>query len=749
MLTTTATRGEEDQAASANAADDLILEEMRDRYLLWLQQDAEFLKNSDEELEFGAGDHWQDKEGGRDVRQELQSKGRSAMTIDLLNPSIELVVNPMRINKPMPKFMPVGEGAQQATADVRQGLYRNIDRESRAAVARETAHDFAVRCGRGYYQVLIEDEEGLNFDKRIRIQRIDDLGVVMMDQTCIEPDYSDAEWGGIWDDLSKREFRNQYGDIVDNLDTAGISLPEPDRDPWFKSNSIRRLVYFRRNWFTNTVAKLPDVDPRTNRPYLDQAGKPIKFLLIEEARARGIQPVSVLKKRDYKIQRFEASGTQILRRMDWPGKWIPIIVMVGREVFRGRRKKKIHSGMIRPAMDVSRVHNFAESRLIDEVALSPLPHMMAAAGQLDPSQQKIVNEINIHPWSVVEYTLKHAPDGTQIPRPEWVSPSPNLGAVVQAAAHAKDNLQRVLNTYSPQLGQMQADQSGRAIREVKDQGDISHAAFPDNATRALLHEARIVNDLMDYVYSDARAITITEPDDNTKRVLINQEYTDQETGERVHHLFGAGKYDVAMGTEQAYPTRLAEAADKLLDMAKVIPALNTQAPDLLVQAIGLPGLLGQKIADRLRPPGIDDKNPLPPIAQQKLAQMQKMIQMLVQEMNQMSELIKQKRLELGSNEKIAIIKAWAALVAADFKYGSEEAQLQFKAALDLMGQRAQQLDSNPETANPEPTPPAGAAPAPSPGAPAPGAPAPSGPPNQPGPGAPPSQLAPPAPGGQQ
>jgi CheY-like chemotaxis protein len=735
MLTTTATRGEEDKAAAPNAADDLILSEMRERYLLWQDQDEEFLKNSDAELEFGAGEHWKDTDGrggSRDVRQELQSKGRSAMTIDLLNPSIELVVNPMRINKVMPKFMPVGEGAQQATADVRQGLYRNIDRESRAPVARETAYDFAVRCGRGYYQVLIEDEPGLNFDRRIMIQRIDNLGCVMIDQTCIQPDYSDAEWGGIWDDLSKREFKNEYGDLVDDLDVSGISLPEPTRDPWFKANSVRRLVYFRRVWFTNTVAKLVPgyVDPITQ--------KPKSFALLRDVPIEAV--VTTMKKRDYKIQRFEASGTQILRREDWKGRWIPIVVMVGRELFRGRFKKKLHSGMIRPAMDVSRVHNFAESRLIDEVALSPLPHMIAAAGQLDPTQEAIVNTINVHPWSVVTYTLKHAPDGTPIPRPEWVSPSPNLEAVVQAAVHAKDNLQRVLNTYSPQLGQMQSDQSGRAIREVKDQGDISHAAFPDNATRALLHEARIVNDLMDTVYSDARAITITELDDNTKRVLINQEYTDEQTGETINHLFGAGKYDVAMGTEQSYPTRLAEASDKLLDMAKVIPALTTQAPDLLIQAIGLPGLIGQKIADRLRPAGIDDKSPLPPVAQAKLAQMQKMIQMLSGEVGHLAQIIKEKRLEIAGKEKVAMIAANATLIAADFKYGSEEAQLQFKAAIDVMNQRVAQLDTSPETANPEATPPAGAAPPAPPPAGAPAMPpGPGGPgPGAPGPGAPPA-----------
>lgn len=730
MLTTTATRTEADPAASAEAGDNLILQEMRERYLLWQDQDSEFLHNSDEELEFGAGDHWHNEEDNKDVRKELQSKGRSAMTIDLLNPSIELVVNPMRINKPMPKFMPVGEGAQKATAEVRQGLYRNIDRESRAAVARETAHDFAVRCGRGYYQILIEDEEGLNFDQRIRIQRIDDLGATMIDQTCIEPDYSDAEWAGIWDDLHPREFRNQYGDIVKDLDVGGVSIPEPEREIWFNAtkNVIRRLIYYRRLWFTVEVAKL---EPG----HTDAQGRPVTFLKRADAEAQGLKIVATKKKRDYRIQRFEASGSQILRRMDWPGRWIPLVVMVGREVFRGRRKKKIHSGMIRPAMDVVRVHNFAESRLIDEVALAPLPHMMAAEGQLDPTQQALVNSINTHPWSVITYAVKAGPGGQPLPAPAWVSPSPNLAAVVAAAAHAKDNLQRVLNTYSPQLGQMQSDQSGKAIREVKDQGDISHAAFPDNATRALLHEARIVNDLMDHVYSDVRAITITEPDDNTKRILINQEYTDEQTGEKFHHIFGSGKYDVAMGTEQAWPTRLAEASDKILDMAKVVPGLTEKAPDLIVEAIGLPGLLGQKIADRMRPPGYDDKNPLPPVAQQKISQMQTMVGMLTKEIGHLTDIINQKRLELGSAERQVLLKIMGTLIAADFKYGSEEAQLKFQAFVEMMKQRNAELQADEETANPEenkpPAPAAQLSLPPAPGGPAAGAmppPAPAAPP---------------------
>jgi hypothetical protein len=719
MLTTTATRGQEDKAGKSNAADDLICEEIRERYNEWQARDAEFLANSDFELEFAAGNHWKDPESKGDTRKDMQNLGRSAFTIDLINPSVELVVNQTRINKRSAQFIPVGDGSDKATAEVRQGLYRNIERESRAAVARETAYDYAVRVGRGYYRVLIEDEPGLNFDKRVMIRRIDDLHAVAIDLNCIEPDYSDAEWGMIWDDIPLRQFRADHGDRAD-LDTSGASLPEHDRKIWYPGGRIRRLEYYRRLWFTVRIAKLPDgvLHPVTGKQYCLAKDVP-----------PGVEPAAFINKRDYKMQWFQASGTQILDRDDWAGRWVPIIVVVGREVFRGSQLGKIHSGMIRPAMDVSRVHDYMESRLVDEVALAPLPHMFAATGQLSEGQETIVKQINRHPWTVVTYTPKHAPDGTQLPRPEWVSASPNIGAVVQGAAHAKDNLQRVLSTYAPQLGLIQGDQSGKAIREVKDQGDLTHAAFPDNLTRAQLHEARVVNDLMDTVYSKPRAVTISQIDDTTKQVLINQKYVDDGTGEEKEHLFGSGKYDVALAIEQSYPTQFREASAKLLDMAKVIPDLPVKAPDLLVQAIGLPGMLGEKLKTRLKPAGVDDNDPLPPSARAKLDQMQQVIQHMSDAMKLDAELISQKRLELGSAERQTMMKVWGALIIEDMKYGSQEAQLKYKSMVDAIKIRLAQLQGSPETANPEPGPPAGsAAPAAAPEAGAPAMLPPGGPP---------------------
>jgi hypothetical protein len=55
-----------------------------------------------------------------------------------------------------------------------QGLYRRIEVESRANLARSWAFERAVKAGRGYYRVITErDPDGGDpFDQRIVIKRI-------------------------------------------------------------------------------------------------------------------------------------------------------------------------------------------------------------------------------------------------------------------------------------------------------------------------------------------------------------------------------------------------------------------------------------------------------------------------------------------------------------------------------------------------------------------------------------------------
>lgn len=642
-----------------------IVAEMRQRYMDWEIADAEFMKNAERHLDFLGGDVWTDWDNnGTDVRKDLWTKGRTAIDIDLISPAVDLVVNQVRINKPTANFIPIAEGADQATADIRQGLYRNEDRECNAATARETAYQLSVSCGRGYARVMIEEEEGLNLDRRTALRRITDLHSVAYDTACMEFDCSDMEWGMFFEDVPLDLFRAQYGA---EPDATGIGLPETMRAPWFKKGFVRMVDYYRKVWTMRKIAKLPEGATLDGKSYCYLENLPV-----------GVSPVAIGSKRKCKVEWFKMTGAGILEIPEWQVPYIPLVVYIGREKIRGT-KPKIHAGMVGPAIGVSRVHNFMESRLVDEVALSPLPHMQSAVGQFTPAQEQLVNTINSHPWANVQWTPVHDDSGTLLPAPQWVSPSPNVESVVVGAAHAKDNLNRILNTFAPQLGQIQGDQSGKAIKEVKNQGDIVHAAFSDNLDRALLYEARVRNALMDWLYTDERAITITQADDTQKQVLINKEFTDPDTGDTVHHLFGQGKYGVAVTTGPSYPTQAAEDNEKILRFSEVNPEVNMKAGDLVAKSLGLSMGMGDKIAERLAPPGAD-KN-LPPGIQAIMQQGQQQIQFLTGLVQELKNEIQSKSMETASKERIAALNGRVQIALGILKAGSSGSELQLQAEL--------------------------------------------------------------------
>lgn len=676
-----------------------VVTELHQRITEWRASESEFLTNSEIELEFLSGRHWIDNVAGqaRDRQQELWAIGRSAFTIDLLTPSVDLIVNQIRINKTTPVFVPLSNGATARTAEVRQGLYRQIDRQSKGAVARETAYQLAVSVGKGYWKVVIEDEDGPSLGRRIAIRRIDNLYSVAIDPTCAQFDYSDASWGYTFDDLWKDEFVSTYGDLGDvSLDVTGQDMlpDEVARNWWYPKDKVKVGEYWRRVWRRREAWRIRD--PEAQSGYSD--------VWADEAPTDAQVILSKQKMDDY-LEWRKITGSQTLEKRIWPGRLIPIIVCIGREVFRGK-KPKIYSGLVKPGMDPSRINDYMTSRTVDEVALSPLPHMFSATGQLNPDQKRKVAEINKHPWSNIEHTVIEDGAGRALPPPFWASPSPNTAAVVQAKEVSKDDLQRVLNTYSPQLGRQQGDQSGNAIRQIKDSGDVSHAAFPDNYERACNYEGEVVNELMDYVYTDKQAITITNLDMSTEQVLINQEYVDKKTGKTVSHIFGSGKYGIAVSTAPKFASQMKERVSEIMQLAGAIPAEIVKVMDLLVEDMGVPGW--QRYADRWRPPGFNSGEDGPDAAQltqivqqyeQQAQQADALIKQLLAKVQQLGSQQMTKFLEIASKERIAAANNMANILAAEAKAGNMGAHSVLMAQIEvILKQLDQALDVQTATA---------------------------------------------------
>lgn len=648
-----------------------IAQELRGRINEWQTADGEWLRNARFELDF-LDNHFLAEENGHDKGREMEEIGRSAFCIDMLGPSIDLMVNQARVAKISANFIPIAEGADQATADIRQGLYRNIERVSKAAIARETAYQLAVSVGRGYERVIIEDEPGPTFQKRIGIQRVDNIESIALDPTCLDFNYADAAWGYAFEDIWKQDAEQRHGEDLSEhggLDLMGIALTDSEREIWFPKDKIRIGEYWRKVWKRREVWRLSDGRE------MWQSEVPAGAVLADDG-----QP-NVKMKMDYYFEWRLMSGTQTIERRIWPGKYIPIIVFIGREVFRGRRSK-IHRGMIRPAIAPSRIYDVMFSRMVDEVGLSPLPHLFAPEGSLSPEQEKKVSEINRHTWAVITYTLKKDDQGQYAPAPQWRNATADIGAIVQACKMAQDNLDRVLNTYAPNRGQAIADQSGKAIREIKDSGDLAHANLPDNYNRSIIHEATVVNDLMDFVYTNRQAITITHPDEKTARVIINGEYQDEKSGKIKQHLFGAGKYGVTITAGQSYPNQQRQTAAMLMDLTKNFAGPMQKVLYLLGDDLGIPNWA--KYKQVLAPPGVKegDDGPSPQQLALQIQQMDETAQQahaiivkLIARVNELGDKNITERMKIASNERIAAARDRTDIVVGDMK-ATHEANLE-------------------------------------------------------------------------
>jgi hypothetical protein len=143
-------------------SDDDILAEARAAFELASDAEAENRREALDDLRFARlGEQWPEK-----VRQERALEGRPCLTINRLPAFIRQVANDARQNKPAISVHPVDGVADPETAEVMNGLIRHIEQSSDAEVAYDTALDFAVTSGVGYFRINTRYSEGRNLDSR-------------------------------------------------------------------------------------------------------------------------------------------------------------------------------------------------------------------------------------------------------------------------------------------------------------------------------------------------------------------------------------------------------------------------------------------------------------------------------------------------------------------------------------------------------------------------------------------------------
>jgi hypothetical protein len=645
----------------------------RTRFKIVVEAESELRADQLEDLEFVSSEQWPG-----DIQNQRSLEGRPCLTINRLPQFIRQVTNQQRASRPAIQVNPKGGGATLKTAQILQGLVRDIELQSDADVAYITGADYQAKIGRGFWRVVTEYAEDPNsFDQVIRIRRIRNPFTVYMDPGIQRVDAGDAKYCFIVEDLTKEEFQARFGDDTASLtEFASIGDQAP---VWLPNGGIRIAEY----WYTEDETEtLLDIEVLPNPSIPDDMGS--RFKVIESAiDLKALPPHRIVNSRERKVTKVYMAlinGVSVLTGnkdktagTEWPGQWIPIIPVIGEEIDLNGRVD--YRGMVRDAREPQRAYNFWISCATEAVALAPKAPWVMAAGQ-DEGFETMWDQANVKNFSRLIYKPVTLNDQLA-PPPTRQTLEPAIQAIVTLIRQADNDLKATMGFYDASLGNSGPEQSGKAILARQKQGEIGNSNYLDNLGRAIRQTGRVVVNLIPKVLERAQVVRIVGHDDKPKLVQhapggVLPEGTElpEDVAEGDIYDLTHGEYDVSISTGTSWESKRQEAVAQMGELIKSNPALAQVIGDLWVGNMDSPW--AQEAAKRLKkaiPPNLLDPEeggqaPIPPEVQQQLEQLGQQVQQLSMALEEAQKTIDAKKEQMAAQTQIAQIDSQAQIQRA-------------------------------------------------------------------------------------
>lgn len=613
-----------------------------------------------EDTRFAMGDSdnlWQWPEA---MAKDRSINQRVVLTVNVTAQHCGQVINNIRQNRPASKVSPVDDYGDKRTAEILEGLLRNIKAASGADEAHDNAAEHAVYGGEGYWRIRTDYVSYDSFDQDIIIDAIPNPNLVYVDCYARKADRSDAEWGFIFEDVSKEEAKRDHPGI------EPASWAQDSTSGWVQENTVRRAEYFYCTYADDTLCLMPD------------GSTALKSDLAPEQH-RLIVNIRPTKKKQWKWCLLVGGEDKPVDEKDWPGAYLPIITVVGKELnIDGEILRK---GLVRDLKDTGRMINYAYSETVQSLALQNKVPYMAAAEAIQ-GYENIWQSANRENLAYLPFNA-YDDSGNPLPRPERQPGNTLATAQVQLLQLSTDEMRAASGQNNASFGIKSEASSGVGIQRLKVQGETATFHFPDNLARALRYEDIVLIDLVQKVFDTRRVVRVLGLDGKASVATLDpsmpQAYAEQQAQmNEIAKIFNPslGRYDVVIDTGPSFQTQRQEGADRMIQLTQANPALMQVAGDLVMRAQDFP--MSEQLADRLAktlPPNLlDDKQQqIPPQIQQQFAQMQQGLEQMSQALQaadgRVQELEKGEQLDfakhretLAAQERIAQAK-----IAADLE----------------------------------------------------------------------------------
>jgi hypothetical protein len=604
-------------------------------------------ENRDESLDdfenlIGVG-QWPDE-----IRREREEDGRPCLTINRLPQFVRQVTGDIRRMNPAIKVLPGDNESSQETAEIIEGLTRQIQTESDASSVYEWAAECAAACGIGWFRIITDWSDDASFTQEIRLEPIKNPLAVYFDPVSEKTTREDAQYLFITSKMRIAEFEGQY---------PGFSVVDAEHDAqvegisnWYNQDTVVVAEYYWKEPVEKTIHLL--VDGRT----------------VEEL-PQGMTAVRSRKVQSHKVMWAKVSGKDVLEGpTEIPSRYIPVVCVPGEEWMVGDRVYR--SSVIRFAKDPQRLYNYWRSAQTELVALQPKAPFLVTAKQV-AGLETYWNEANNSNRPYLPYN----PDEKAANPPARSQPPVASQGMMQEVLTAADDMQATTGIYDASLGQRSNETSGVAIRQRQMEADVGTSIYSDNMAKAVELAGRIIVDMIPRVYDTQRTIRILGLDDQEKMETINAIFMTQDGPVKVNDLT-VGKYAVKISVGPNYSTMRQEAAESMIAFVQAFPQAAPVVGDLIAKNMDWPQ--ADQFAERLKallPPGIVPAEEMTPEQQQ---QMQGQMQAQQQQMAFQEQMM---QAELAMKQTEAEVKRAEVQIKAQEAQG-KQVEAQTRAQLD-------------------------------------------------------------------
>ncbi|AXI04412.1 portal protein [Aquirhabdus parva] len=402
------------------------------------------------------------------AKKAREEDGLPSLEINLARTYCRQQINTQRQNRPQIQPLPVDSFADIETANTIKGLVKDTESVSDAESAYDAAAENAVYGGMGFIRVITDYVSEDSFDQEPRIVAVHNPESVYIDPMSKALDGSDNTRALVKSWVDKDELIKEHGeDAVDDFDSDLSDMPS-----WYNISDKKVLVaeYFCIESDVKELCLLGDGSTKWKEEVI--AGELV---------------IKTRKSAKKVINWYKVTGSKVLDRTVFIGRFIPVIPVYGEVTFIGE-DRHIFS-LVHFAKDPSRLFNYwksTEAHQLSEMVDAPY---VAAVEQIAGYEHEWKDPKGLR---VLHYNYKDDQTGQQLPPPQRVGFPGSPTGVLNAAMVAQQAIVDVLNMHAPAMGSSQNDQSGVALGKLQNQQETSNFHFPDNLNKSIAQVGRIL-----------------------------------------------------------------------------------------------------------------------------------------------------------------------------------------------------------------------------------------------------------------